>query len=85
MNGKPLTAKHGFPVRVIVPGVSGCRSVKWLDRITVQSQESTNLYQRYDYKILPPEATDKEMAKKYWDLYVCSNLMPSFETFFLEL
>lgn len=65
MNGAPLPVKHGYPVRIIVPGVSGCRSVKWLDRITVQSEESTSLYQRYDYKILPPEATDKEAAKKY--------------------
>ncbi len=38
MNGKPLPVNHGYPVRIIVPGVSGCRSVKWLDRITVQSE-----------------------------------------------
>lgn len=76
MNGKPLTAGHGFPVRVIVPGVSGCRSVKWLDRITVQSEESTNLYQRYDYKKLPPEATDNETAKKYWDITPALQDMP---------
>ena len=67
MNGKPLPVHHGFPVRMIVPGVSGCRSVKWLNRITVQLEESKNYYQRYDYKRLPPEATDVEEAKKYWD------------------
>lgn len=67
MNGDPLPVNHGFPVRMIVPGVSGCRSVKWLDRITVQTHESENLYQRYDYKRLPPEATDVEAAKNYWD------------------
>ena len=67
MNGKPLPVNHGFPVRMIVPGVSGCRSVKWVDEITVQLEESRNLYQRYDYKRLPPEATDKETAKQYWD------------------
>lgn len=50
MNGKPLPINHGFPVRIIVPGVSGCRSGKWVDEITVQSEESRNLYQRYDYK-----------------------------------
>ena len=51
----------------MIPGVAGCRSIKWLDRITVQKEESTNEYQRCDYKILPPEATDMEIAKKFWD------------------
>lgn len=76
MNGEPLPVKHGFPVRVIVPGVSGCRSVKWLDHISVQSKESTNLYQRYDYKRLPPEATDAEAAKSYWDVTPALQDMP---------
>ena len=68
MNGEPLPIRHGFPVRVIVPGVSGCRSVKWLDQISVQLEESTNLYQKYDYKRLPPEATDAKAAESYWDV-----------------
>ena len=59
-----------------MPGVSGCRSVKWLDRITIQSEESTNLYQRYDYKKLPAEATDTESAKKYWDITPALQDMP---------
>ena len=76
MNGKPLPVKHGYPVRMVVPGVSGCRSVKWLNRITVQSEESENLYQRYDYKILPPQAIDKEAASKYWDVTPALQDMP---------
>ena len=76
MNGKPLPVNHGFPVRIIVPGVAGCRSVKWVDEITVQSEESKNFYQRYDYKILPPEATDKQSAKQYWDITPALQDMP---------
>ena len=67
MNGSKLTPKHGFPVRVVVPGVIGARSVKWLDSITVSTKESSNFYQHHDYKILPPDATDAESAAKYWD------------------
>ena len=68
MNGKPLPVNHGYPVRAIVPGIAGCRSVKWLQRITVQEEESKNFYQQYDYKILPPQAIDAETAKQYWHI-----------------
>ena len=33
MNGVPLPASHGFPARIIVPGLYGMENVKWLDRI----------------------------------------------------
>lgn len=30
MNEQPIPRDHGFPIRVIVPGVVGARNVKWL-------------------------------------------------------
>ncbi|THY75545.1 sulfite oxidase-like protein [Aureobasidium pullulans] len=76
MNGEALTKEHGFPVRVVVPGIAGARSVKWLDRITVQTMESSNFYQQHDYKILPPEAVDTESAEKFWDTTPALQTMP---------
>lgn len=76
MNGEPLPVNNGFPVRVIVPGIAGARSVKWLDRITVQSEESKNFYQTHDYKVLPPDAVDKESASKYWGVTPAIQEMP---------
>ncbi len=35
MNSKPLTADHGHPVRVLVPGWIGAYSVKWVQDIEV--------------------------------------------------
>jgi sulfite oxidase len=66
MNGETLTPKHGAPVRALMPGIAGARSVKWLNCITLQLNDSLNFYQQHDYKILPPEATTAEEAKKYW-------------------
>jgi DMSO/TMAO reductase YedYZ molybdopterin-dependent catalytic subunit len=35
MNGVPLPAQHGFPLRLVVPGWYGMQNVKWLTRITL--------------------------------------------------
>jgi sulfite oxidase len=58
MNGEALTPEHGFPLRVIVPGYIGARSVKWLRDITLQEHPSSNPYQARDYKVFPPEMTE---------------------------
>jgi sulfite oxidase len=44
MNGAPLQPEHGAPVRVVVPGYIGARSVKWLTTIRVEATPSTNHY-----------------------------------------
>ena len=54
MNGEPLNRDHGAPVRVLVPGVAGCRSVKWLGKIIASGEESRSFWQREDYKSFSP-------------------------------
>ena len=44
MNDKPLPPDHGFPVRLVVPGYVGGRSVKWLARIWVSEKENDSHY-----------------------------------------
>jgi sulfite oxidase len=56
MNSEPLPRAHGGPVRVVVPGYIGARSVKWVTAISVQAVPSDNYFQASDYCILPPEA-----------------------------
>jgi len=72
MNDAPLAPEHGFPLRIIVPGYIGARSVKWLREITLQEHISTNPYQARDYKLFPPEITaqtaDWSRAKPIEDL-----------------
>jgi DMSO/TMAO reductase YedYZ molybdopterin-dependent catalytic subunit len=38
MNGQPLPAKHGFPLRCLFPGRYGQKQPKWLTRITLQDR-----------------------------------------------
>ena len=53
MNGEPLPPVHGFPLRVVVPGYIGARSVKWLSTVTVQHDPSTNYFQARTYRLFP--------------------------------
>ncbi len=52
MAGRPLTPDHGFPLRTVVPGYIGARSVKWLGRIVVSDQPSPNHYLATAYKLV---------------------------------
>ncbi|XP_062561032.1 sulfite oxidase, mitochondrial isoform X1 [Armigeres subalbatus] len=54
MNGETLSRDHGYPIRVIVPGVVGSRNVKWLGRIVVSEEESGSHWQQKDYKSFSP-------------------------------
>ena len=55
MNGRPLPPVHGAPLRVIVPGYIGARSVKWLERIVARTTSSENFFQSRTYRLLPPD------------------------------
>jgi len=55
MNGVALPRDHGFPLRAIIPGFVGARSVKWLDRIVVTKTEVDGMHQKgIAYKQLAP-------------------------------
>jgi DMSO/TMAO reductase YedYZ molybdopterin-dependent catalytic subunit len=43
MNGEALPRGHGFPARIIVPGIYGMKNVKWLTRIETMDRD----YQGY--------------------------------------
>jgi sulfite oxidase len=51
LNGAPLPAAHGFPLRAVVPGWIGARSVKWLSRIVLLEEQSPNYFQSKAYRI----------------------------------
>jgi sulfite oxidase len=57
MNGEPLAGVHGAPVRVVVPGYIGARSVKWLERIELRSEPWVGYFQRVAYRLVPADGT----------------------------
>lgn len=65
-NGHALSPDHGRPVRVIIPGAIGGRSVKWLTKIVVTAEPSKNWYHIFDNRVLPTQV-DPTMAKEQKD------------------
>lgn len=55
MNGEPLTPVHGAPLRVVVPGYIGARSVKWLERIELRPVPWRGYFQHVVYRLLPED------------------------------
>ena len=64
MNGEMLRPDHGKPLRVVIPGQIGGRSVKWLKRIIITKEPSDNWYHIYDNRVLPTMVSPEESANK---------------------
>ena len=45
MNGAPLPDRHGYPLRVIVPGYFGEKNVKWVTKIEVTDANAKGFYE----------------------------------------
>ena len=46
MNGESLPARHGYPVRAIVPGLYGEKNVKWITRIELVDHDAKGFYEQ---------------------------------------
>ena len=57
MNGDPLEPVHGAPLRVVVPGYIGARSIKWLTRIELRDTPWPGYFQHVAYRLLPEDGT----------------------------
>ncbi|POS78391.1 nitrate reductase [Diaporthe helianthi] len=62
MNGETLAPDHGKPLRIVIPGQIGGRSVKWLKKIIVTEAPSDNWYHIYDNRVLPTTVSPEESA-----------------------
>ena len=46
MNGVPLPPGHGYPARIIVPGIYGMKNVQWLTEIELVNKDYQGYFQR---------------------------------------
>lgn len=54
MNGAPLPPIHGAPLRSVVPGYIGARSIKWLQTVDLREDPWDGYFQDVVYRMLPP-------------------------------
>ncbi|MEH7095584.1 sulfite oxidase [Neobacillus vireti] len=57
-NEQPIPFKHGFPLRLIVPGWYAMASVKWIKKITVIDKKYKGPFQTVDYVFYPNKEND---------------------------
>jgi DMSO/TMAO reductase YedYZ molybdopterin-dependent catalytic subunit len=77
MNGEPLPAKHGFPLRVVAPGWASDSWVKWLTSIRVLDKEHDGFWMKGTYRhpgkpIAPGTAVPAEQMQPVTSLRVKS-------------
>ena len=51
LNGEPLPAIHGGPVRLVTPGFFGTMQIKWLERLRFETAESPCFYHANEYRV----------------------------------
>jgi DMSO/TMAO reductase YedYZ molybdopterin-dependent catalytic subunit len=48
-DGEPLTAEHGWPLRLVVPSRYFWKSAKWLRELELRSTDQPGFWERYGY------------------------------------
>jgi hydroxyacylglutathione hydrolase len=65
MNGETLPALHGYPLRVVVPGYIGARSVKWLATVSAEAGPSANYFQARTYRLYPSRVRTETSTREH--------------------
>jgi sulfite oxidase len=82
MNGEPIPAIHGGPLRLVTPGLFGTMQVKWLRRLRFETAESPNFYHATEYRVplslLKPGEKFRftlENSRPTWDIRLMSYIL----------
>jgi sulfite oxidase len=77
MNGEPVPALHGFPLRAVIPGWEGAYAVKWLNHVQVIEKEHDGFFVKTAYRyptmrVAPGAAVDPKFMVPLTGLVVKS-------------
>jgi DMSO/TMAO reductase YedYZ molybdopterin-dependent catalytic subunit len=61
MNGEPLRNEHGFPARLLIPGIYGMKNVKWLTGITIVNNDFLGFWQSQGWDDAAPYQTESRI------------------------
>jgi DMSO/TMAO reductase YedYZ molybdopterin-dependent catalytic subunit len=75
MNGAPIPAKFGGPIRLIVPGWYGMASVKWLERVEALERPYSGYFQTDHYIYAPGEQVTVMRVKSIFTEPVMSTIL----------
>ncbi len=76
MNGQPLPPDHGRPLRLVVPGWYGCACIKWVEEISVVSEDTPATEQMRDYAGRTHQRGVPEKAAEYQPAVIDLAAMP---------
>jgi len=65
MNGVPVPADHGKPVRLVVPGWYGCTWIKWVNEIRLVGPDEPATTQMVEFANRTHQAEPFKLAKDY--------------------
>ena len=76
MNSRPLTADHGAPIRLVVPGWYGCACIKWVNRIAPVDDRVPATSQMQEYAARTLQEGRPEVAQDYQPATIDHAAMP---------
>lgn len=65
MNGELLTADHGAPVRLVVPGWYGCSWIKWVEEISFVGADEPVTSQMREFAVRTHQNGSPQFARDY--------------------
>ena len=76
LNGAPLPADHGAPVRLVVPGWYGCTCIKWVNELRFVGEDEPATSQMREFASRTHQSGTPELARDYLPAEIDLAAMP---------